>query len=201
MKMPSPSRDKLISVARDLIIERGFSAMSVNDVCAATGVTKGSFFHHFSSKEALGEAVLETFWQDVQHRHDSAGYRKMENPLARLLGYVDHAIDTYQDPVFRSGCLLAVYASELRTTYPDLYRQCIPHFIAWKADLETLLRDAAVTCPSGQAFDACAWAELYISSLEGALILAKALEDPGVIGRVLTLFRNQLASLLSSGNS
>lgn len=194
--MSSPSRDKLIAVARRLILERGFSAMSVNDVCVAAGVTKGSFFHHFDSKETLGEAVLGEFWQSVQDRQESAAYRSAATPVARLLGYIDHAMDTYQHPDLRSGCLLAVYVSELRETHPGLYHKCIPHFLSWKSDFVQLLRDAIAQRPSTEQLDTAGWAEFYISTLEGALILSKALDDPQVITRVLTLYRNQLASLL-----
>ena len=170
--------------------------MSVNDVCVAAGVTKGSFFHHFDSKEHLGEAVLEEFWQSVQERQDNAAYRSALTPVARLLGYIDHAIDTYQSPDLRSGCLLAVYVSELKETHPDLYQKCIPHFFSWKSDFVSLLQDAAAQMPSDAELDTAGWAEFYISTLEGALILSKALDDPQVITRVLTLYRNQLASLL-----
>ncbi len=196
--MSTPSRDKLIAVARHLILERGFSAMSVNDVCTAAGVTKGSFFHHFESKEILGEAVLDEFWQNVQDGQVNAAYRNVDTPIARLLGYIDHAIDTYQQPELRSGCLLAVYVSELRETHPRLYQKCIPHFLSWKSDFVLLIQDAVAQLPVKDRLDVEGWAEFYISSLEGALILSRALDDPQVITRVLTLYRNQLASFLSS---
>lgn len=196
--MSTPSRDKLIAVARHLILERGFSAMSVNDVCTAAGVTKGSFFHHFESKEILGEAVLDEFWQNVQDGQVNAAYRNVDTPIARLLGYIDHAIDTYQQPELRSGCLLAVYVSELRETHPRLYQKCIPHFLSWKSDFVLLIQDAVAQLPVKDRLDVEGWAEFYISSIEGALILSRALDDPQVITRVLTLYRNQLASFLSS---
>lgn len=188
------SRDNLIAIARDLIIDRGFSAMSVSTVCAAAKVTKGSFFHHFSSKDELGEVVLEKFWKDVQERHAKAGYLQAGNPLDVLYSYIDHAIETYQDPEFR-GCLLAVFTSELKETHPALYAKSIPYFVEWKAEVEELLRNAAKFFQPRGPFDATIWAELYISAVEGVLILAKAENNPQVIARVLNLFRDQLKLL------
>ena len=168
--------------------------MSVSTVCAAAKVTKGSFFHHFSSKDELGEIVLEKFWTDVQERHAQAGYLQADNPLNVLYGYIDHAIETYQDPEFR-GCLLAVFTSELKETHPALYAKSVPYFVEWKADVEDLLGNAAKFCQPRRPFDATIWAELYISAVEGVLILAKAENNPQVIARVLNLFRDQLKLL------
>lgn len=192
MKKAPESRNNLLATARALILQRGFSAMTVDAVCAAADVTKGSFFHHFNSKEALGEAVLAQFWADVQTRQEQAAYQHAADPSARLFGYIDHAIETYQDPVIGSGCLLAIYTLELKETYPGIYAQCVPHFVEWKNDLQALLQDAAGGCQPRCSFDAAAWAELYISTLEGVLILSRALNDPAVITRALTLFRDQV---------
>lgn len=191
MNKPLSSRDNLIAIARDLIIERGFSAMSVSTVCAAAKVTKGSFFHHFSSKDELGEIVLDKFWKDVQERHIKAGYLQAGNPLSVLFGYIDHAIETYQDPEFR-GCLLAVFTSELKETHPALYAKSVPYFMEWKSEVEELLQNAAKFCQPHGSFDSTLWAELYISAVEGVLILAKAEDNPQVIARVLNLYRDQL---------
>ncbi|WP_084215387.1 helix-turn-helix domain-containing protein [Sphingomonas sp. Ant20] len=51
------ARDKLLDAAVTLIRRNGFAATSVDQLCAAAGVTKGAFFHHFVSKEALGVAA------------------------------------------------------------------------------------------------------------------------------------------------
>lgn len=195
------SRTRLISVACDLILDRGFSAMTVASVCAAAQVTKGSFFHHFASKEALGEAVLKQFWDAVSERQARAGYQSLADPVARLFGYITHAIETYRDPVLRNGCLLAVYTLELRETHPEIYRQCVPYFSDWRDSLVSMIREAAIHAGSEPGCDCRSWAELYIATLEGALILAKAMDDPDVITRCLTLYQTQLQVALGISRS
>jgi TetR/AcrR family transcriptional repressor of nem operon len=193
------SRENLIAAARQLIIDRGFSAMSVSTVCAAANVTKGSFFHHFESKDELGEVVLEKFWTDVQENHQQAGYIHAPNPLSMLFGYIEHAIETYQNPEF-GGCLLAIFTAELKDTNPLLYAKTVPYFSEWKAEVVALLNNAAHYCHLDRQFDSKGWADFYLSTVEGVLILAKAEEDLAIIGRVLTMYKQQLQSVLIPKN-
>jgi TetR/AcrR family transcriptional repressor of nem operon len=197
MNKSNSTRDTLIGVAKALIVERGFTAMSVSTVCTAAQVTKGSFFHHFSSKDELGAVVLDKFWADVLDSHSSAEYQQASTPLDAIDGYIEHAIKSYEDPAF-GGCLLAVFTTELKDTHPDLYHRSVPYFMEWKSEVEELLKEAVRYCRPKEAFDAQEWAELYVSTVEGVLILSKAQQELSVIGRVLRLFREQLKRALSS---
>jgi TetR/AcrR family transcriptional repressor of nem operon len=53
------ARPKLLDAALSVIRTKGYSATSVDELCAAAGVTKGAFFHYFKSKDELGVAAEE----------------------------------------------------------------------------------------------------------------------------------------------
>lgn len=51
--------DAVVSAARKLFMTRGFEAVSIDDIAAAAGIAKGGVYHHFSSKQAIFEVVLD----------------------------------------------------------------------------------------------------------------------------------------------
>src|SRR5215831_16353057 len=83
----SETRAKLLDAARDVIRSKGYAGSTVDDICAAAGVTKGSFFHYFDSKEELGIAALERFGAMAATLFASAPYRTANDPRDLVLGY------------------------------------------------------------------------------------------------------------------
>ncbi|MFD0598768.1 TetR/AcrR family transcriptional regulator [Catellatospora coxensis] len=60
--MARDTRDRIVAVARDLVHGTSLAQVSTDDVCRAAGVHKGSLYHFFPSKDALGAAVFELNW-------------------------------------------------------------------------------------------------------------------------------------------
>ena len=86
---PPGARQKLLAAAMTAIRKSGFSATSVDDLCRLAGVTKGAFFHHFASKEALGVATADEWSKTIGEFFLTAPYHAPADPLERVLGYVD----------------------------------------------------------------------------------------------------------------
>lgn len=198
MRKVSTTRIKLLNVAQSIILRKGFTAMTLDALCESTKVTKGSFFHHFKNKEELGEAVLKQFWDEVQSRQEKASFQSISDPLEKMLGYIEYTIDFYTDPLLRSGCLLAIYVLELKDTNPAIYEQTVENIRLWRNTVNSMMEDIAKDYQPLGSFDSLAWAEFYISTLEGALIIAQSQNDVSVIRRTLTLYKNQLSSLFVS---
>ncbi|MCS7248059.1 MAG: TetR/AcrR family transcriptional regulator [Anaerolineales bacterium] len=60
------TRARILAAAVDQFIRFGYEAASVDQICAAAGVSKGAFYHHFPSKQALFLALLENWIQDLE---------------------------------------------------------------------------------------------------------------------------------------
>src|SRR5882724_12130501 len=83
------SKTKLLDAALTVIRTKGYSATTVDDICHAAGVTKGSFFHHFKSKDELALAAAEHFSEMADGLFAQAPYHAAIDPAARVLGYID----------------------------------------------------------------------------------------------------------------
>lgn len=189
------TREHILEGAQDLILARGFSAMTVDAICQSAGITKGGFFHHFPNKEALGEAVLAKFWNDAEARQLTAAYRNETDPMKYLAGYLDHAIEAYKDPELQKGCMLAIFTMELAESNEVLFKAASRHFDMFLADFMAMLKRAFASI--NPSIDVQSWSDLYISTLEGSLLLAKAKNDPNVITRALTLYKSLLIRSLN----
>src|ERR1700677_2324246 len=91
----SEPKTKLLDAALGVIRAKGYTATTVEDICQAAGVTKGSFFHHFKTKEQLAIEAAAHFGRLAGKLFD-APYRDAPDPLDRVLGYVDLRIAILQ---------------------------------------------------------------------------------------------------------
>src|SRR5262249_49685158 len=83
------AKAKILDAAVSVIRAKGYAATTVDDLCAAAGVTKGAFFHHFKSKEDLAIAAAAYWSERARELFGAAPYHDHADPLARFLGYID----------------------------------------------------------------------------------------------------------------
>ena len=190
-----PTRLKLLEAAQQLMLTKGFPATTLDEICAAAGVTKGSFFHYFAGKEDLGKAVLEHFMTCRFQAVQAAPFRGKRDPLQRVYGYVDFVIEMSQDPSTIQGCLLGSFAQDLSDTHPEIRAQCGRHFDQWAQALKQELDGAKKKYAPKATFNTQSLSEHFIAVVEGALILVKAKRDGKILGQQLRHFKRYLQSL------
>ncbi|MDX0836258.1 TetR family transcriptional regulator [Sinorhizobium medicae] len=171
------ARIRLLEAARDVIRSNGFAATSVDDLCRAADVTKGAFFHHFGSKEALGVAVAE-FWTETNTGFfEAAPYHDPADPLARVLAYVAFRRAIITGGIAEFTCLVGTMAQEVYASSPDIRDACgrsiFGHAATLEANIEAARRDHGV---SG-GWTAESLARHTQAVIQGAFVLAKAGND------------------------
>ncbi len=190
----SATKTRLLDAAERLMLARGFAATSVDDICAAAKLTKGSLFHYFESKEDLARTLLERFCVSGTAARESACCQERD-PLARVYSHIDFAVKMARDSARRQGCLLGVFAQELSDSHPKMRSMCAEGFAQWSAVLTRDLEAAKMRYKPKTAFAAQSLADHFIVILEGAQILAKTQQNPKVVEKSLRHFRQYVESL------
>jgi len=186
------SKTQLLNAALNVIRAKGYSATTIDDICHAAGVTKGSFFHHFKSKDDLALSAAAFWGEMTEGFFASAPYHRSEDPLERLLGYVDFRAEILRGDLPDYTCLLGTLVQETYATHPDIRAACDK---AMSTHIEIIARDveAAKKLYAPNAPWSAESVGYFIQSvLQGAFIFAKAKQSPEVVRASLAHLRRYL---------
>jgi TetR/AcrR family transcriptional regulator, transcriptional repressor for nem operon len=194
------TRSKLLDAALQVIRAKGYSATTIDDLCAAAGVTKGSFFHHFSNKEDLAVEATKHWSELTGGLFASAPYQQVKDPRERILAYIDFRAQIVQGDLADVTCLLGTMVQETFDSHPAIRAAC-------RAGIEGHAQTLVPTIDAAKALyapDADWSAEslaLYTqAALQGAFILAKAQGNSDIAVQCVTHLRRYVCGLLSSGS-
>ncbi|MGA7340178.1 MAG: TetR/AcrR family transcriptional regulator [Terracidiphilus sp.] len=191
------SKTRLLDAALYVIRAKGYSATRVEDVCAAAGLTKGSFFHHFKSKEELALAAAEHFSLRADGLFASAPYRSLPGPVDRLLGYVEFRKAILLGELPQFTCLLGTMVQETYETHP-LIREACDNFIAAHArTVEADIAEAVATRGLRAGWTAESLALYTQAVIQGSFILAKARNSAQVAAACLDHLHRYLELLFA----
>jgi len=174
------TRENLLEASFALIRERGYSRTSVDELCAAAGVSKGAFFHHFQSKDALAVAALDR-WSEVSTAlFQAAPYHKYRDPLDRVLGYLDFRKGLLKGEVAEFSCLAGTIVQEVYGTNAEIREACDASISGQAATLEADIAEAMKLYGIRASWSAQSLALHTQVVLQGSFILAKAKGGPDV---------------------
>lgn len=195
MRTGPSARDKLLDAATTLIRRDGFAATSVDDLCAAAGVTKGAFFHHFADKQSLGVAAAR-HWHDVTAPFfENAPYHKKRDPLARILAYLDFRAAIAKGELSEYTCLIGTMAQEVHTSHPAIRDACgatlTAHADTLAADFRAAMKLYKI--PAGVTAESLALHTQVV--LQGAFVVAKARNDETAVRDAIAHLKRYIRNL------
>jgi TetR/AcrR family transcriptional regulator, transcriptional repressor for nem operon len=192
------TRTSLLDAALKVIRTKGYNATSVDDICTTAGVTKGSFFHHFASKEELAIEATR-YWNEIAGAlFSSAPYQQIADPRERILAYIDFRAQIVQGDLADVTCLLGTMVQETYDSHPAIRAAC-------REGIEGHARTLIPTIEAAKAFYApqADWSAenlaLYTqAALQGAFILAKAKSDANIAVQFIAHLRQYVQGLLQA---
>jgi len=184
------ARPKLIEAGCTLMLARGYTATSIDEICSAAGVSKGSFYHLFASKEEFGLAVLDDYYQRGVARVESGPFATIAEPVERLQAFFDH-MESIAPDLWQHGCLMGAFAAELWESSPVIHAHVTKLFDMMAARLAPLFVSAL-----GDPDEGAALAVEMLAMLEGWIVMARAYDDPRRIAGGIRRWRRGLEALI-----
>jgi TetR/AcrR family transcriptional repressor of nem operon len=180
-RSPPPSRGEvraaLLDATLTLVRRQGWAATSLDQVCRAVGVTKGAFFHHFPSKEALGVAAAGRWSEVTGALFAQADYHRHADPLDRIFGYLDFRARIAAGPPEAFTCFAGTTVQETFATSEPIRAACGASITDHAARLAEDFREAIAAHPPREAVTAESLALYTQTVLQGGFVMSKAQGD------------------------
>ena len=193
VKSKRTTRENLIEVGLKLIRSAGYTATGINQILEVAEVPKGSFYHHFTTKDEFVMEVIRRYAGDELERVERLLNDSNLSPLKRLRRYFKEMIAVYgsrSGPLF--GCLLGNLSLEVGAQNDEIRNLIHEAFDGWQNAIAKTIREAtdAHELPKGTKADDVA--ALLVNGWEGAQVRAKADQSD----KPLELFFNNAFNVL-----
>jgi TetR/AcrR family transcriptional regulator, transcriptional repressor for nem operon len=181
-----------MDAAQTLVIARGFAATTVDEVIAAAHTTKGAFFNHFPSKQALAHALIERYAAqdaDLLSTLMARSDRLADDPREQLLLFLGLLTDELEEWMAATpGCLMASFCYERELVDDDTEEMIVRALRLWGNTMHAKLQEVARRHPPKADVNLQAIADQVATTIEGSYVMVRALGD-------LTIVRGQMDQL------
>lgn len=195
------TRQRILDVAIGSILSKGFDATSIEEIVAGAAITRSGFFYHFPDKNALARALLERYLEEDRAVLGGVFARAAElseDPLQRVLIALKLLAEIMGDlPNGHPGCIVATVCYQERLfdqRVRDLNRESV---LAWRRLFHAELARVAARYPLRDDVAIEAVADMISTTIEGGIILAKALRDPAALSRQILMQRSYIKLLFT----
>ena len=195
----SATKEKILEVAQQLVLEYGFGGTSVDQVITGAGITKGAFFHHFKSKNDLARALLDRYVQmDDQLLHDlmERAENLSRDPLQQYLifvGLLEEMLRGLTEPP--PGCLIASYIYQLEIFSDETQQAVISGFQEWERVLSDKLTAILEKHTPKLPVTASQIYDNLLALFEGGVIMAKLYDRGAVLAEQVGQHKNYVELL------
>lgn len=188
-RTPAQTKQKLVDATVRLILRQGFAATSVDQVCDEARLTKGSFFHYFENKEAIGRAALDWWGEMGTALYAAAWADKSVDPLEQIQRFFDIMIGFARTPNGPCTCVVGILSQEMSRSHPAMREACERHLNDWTNNAAKMLRAAKKAHPPKVPFDPVRVAWFLNSLWQGSMLIGKTRQTPEMIVNNLQIGR------------
>jgi TetR/AcrR family transcriptional repressor of nem operon len=185
--MATDTKQQLLEHGLAMLLRHGYHDLGIAALLEATGVPKGSFYHHFESKEDFGLQVLDFYMTGVHAGLEQFMGDSTVAPLQRIRNFFEATEQKYREEGYL-GCLLGGLGQEL-SGVNDVFREKVEAcFGVIASAIERCLRDAVKTGDLARGTKTKPLAELLVNCWEGAALRTRILRDPAPLKQMLDFY-------------
>jgi AcrR family transcriptional regulator len=171
------SRERILATAEAIILQKGYTGTSLDDILDKAAITKGGFFYHFSGKSELARALVQRYLEEDQAMFNKLQERAdalVEDPLQRLLIFLHLLAEAVigMNEV-HPGCLAAAFTYEIQQFDNDIREQLAAGILAWRNMIMARLNIILLKRTPRLPVDVDVLADMFTAVLEGGIILSR----------------------------
>jgi TetR/AcrR family transcriptional repressor of nem operon len=196
------TRERILDVAYQSIVEKGFAATSIEELVEAAGITKSGFFYHFRDKNDMARQLFDRFLNEDETIFDTLAKRARElsdDPLQSMLILLNLYAQMMDDmETLHPGCMVATVTYQERMFDPALKQMNVDYLLRMRERMTAWFQEIAARNPPKVEVDVEALADHLTTIVEGAIIMSKALRDESLMGKQTRLFRTHVKLLFGA---
>jgi TetR/AcrR family transcriptional repressor of nem operon len=197
----SDTRERVLEVAEEAVLAKGFAATSIEEIIAAVGITKSGFFYHFRDKAHLAKALILRYLErdrvvldEIFTRGDELNDDPLHGFLVGLRLFAEMVADL---PAAHPGCLAASFAYQDQLFNQEIRALNAEGLLAWRIRFRERLDLIAEHYPPKLEVDFEALADMAATLVEGGIVLGRALQDGSILPRQIILYRELIRSVFA----
>ncbi|OQW55040.1 MAG: TetR family transcriptional regulator [Proteobacteria bacterium SG_bin7] len=191
------AKDLLLEAAFQLIRTKGYTSTRIEEICELAGVTKGTFFHYFDTKEALAVAAAQHWSRVTGEFFKSAPYHNPKDPLDRFLGYIEFRKEILHGKIPEFTCLVGTMVQEAYNTHPEIRIACRDSIFGHAETLEKDIQEAKRLYAPKAKWSVKSLALHTQAVIQGSFILAKATDSAEVASQAIDHLKNYVQLLFN----
>lgn len=188
------TREKVVERAAQLFSRKGYFGSSLSDLAQETGLGKSGLYNHFASKDELALAAFDYSVGEVSRRIATALEGK-NNAVERLRALITVFQNLIEDPFLEGGCPILNTAVESDDAHPALRDRTRLAVDDWQKLLIKIVRRGIENKELRPDTDPVTFATVFISTLEGGIMLSKLYADSAYIQRAVQHISDYIETL------
>jgi TetR/AcrR family transcriptional regulator, transcriptional repressor for nem operon len=190
------TRENILEIAQGLMLQKGFSGTSLDEIISAANITKGGFFYHFESKNDLAKHLM------LKYQHDDAAFFNSlfdraddlsEDPLQQMLIFLKLLAEAMENlPDVHPGCLVATFTSANQQLNDDVKTVTADCTLSWRDMFASRLEKISRIYPMKIETTINELSDMLSTIIEGGIILSRTLSEQKILVQQILQYRKHL---------